>query len=183
MWHKQKIIITQPNQRKPSLVPERHQPSSLERFGHLIRMESGPSQLTASPIGYENTNRCRSSTCNNQPAGVNCFMKLSIIVLLFTLKVDAMMLRGCFFRKCLWLAQNILSVSKNIILRLCQKIWLSLSLSTLDLNVFSSLALRYQPSFHGVDLSALRGAAVDEYFRQPIVVCGTHTVYTDFNTF
>uniref|UniRef100_A0A8D3D7X5 Histone-arginine methyltransferase CARM1 n=1 Tax=Scophthalmus maximus TaxID=52904 RepID=A0A8D3D7X5_SCOMX len=25
------------------------------------------------------------------------------------------------------------------------------------------------PSFHGVDLSALRGAAVDEYFRQPIV--------------
>lgn len=29
---------------------------------------------------------------------------------------------------------------------------------------------RYQPSFHGVDLSALRGAAVDEYFRQPIVV-------------
>lgn len=33
-----------------------------------------------------------------------------------------------------------------------------------------SLVLRYQPSFHGVDLSALRGAAVDEYFRQPIVV-------------
>lgn len=32
------------------------------------------------------------------------------------------------------------------------------------------LLLRYQPSFHGVDLSALRGAAVDEYFRQPIVV-------------
>lgn len=29
---------------------------------------------------------------------------------------------------------------------------------------------RYQPSFHGVDLSALRGAAVDEYFRQPVVV-------------
>ncbi|NWI93720.1 CARM1 methyltransferase, partial [Pitta sordida] len=27
----------------------------------------------------------------------------------------------------------------------------------------------YQPSFHGVDLSALRGAAVDEYFRQPVV--------------
>uniref|UniRef100_A0A667GDU4 Histone-arginine methyltransferase CARM1 n=1 Tax=Lynx canadensis TaxID=61383 RepID=A0A667GDU4_LYNCA len=25
------------------------------------------------------------------------------------------------------------------------------------------------PSFHGVDLSALRGAAVDEYFRQPVV--------------
>lgn len=36
------------------------------------------------------------------------------------------------------------------------------------------LGCRYQPSFHGVDLSALRGAAVDEYFRQPIVVCGTH---------
>lgn len=35
----------------------------------------------------------------------------------------------------------------------------------------SPLDLRYQPSFHGVDLSALRGAAVDEYFRQPIVVC------------
>lgn len=31
---------------------------------------------------------------------------------------------------------------------------------------------RYQPSFHGVDLSALRGAAVDEYFRQPVVVSG-----------
>lgn len=30
--------------------------------------------------------------------------------------------------------------------------------------------IRYQQSFHGVDLSALRGAAVDEYFRQPIVV-------------
>uniref|UniRef100_A0A8C5JQZ4 Coactivator associated arginine methyltransferase 1 n=1 Tax=Junco hyemalis TaxID=40217 RepID=A0A8C5JQZ4_JUNHY len=29
---------------------------------------------------------------------------------------------------------------------------------------------QYQPSFHGVDLSALRGAAVDEYFRQPVVV-------------
>ncbi|CAO2581112.1 Histone-arginine methyltransferase CARM1 [Lemmus lemmus] len=26
-----------------------------------------------------------------------------------------------------------------------------------------------QPSFPGVDLSALRGAAVDEYFRQPVV--------------
>lgn len=37
------------------------------------------------------------------------------------------------------------------------------------------LMLRYQPSFHGVDLSALRGAAVDEYFRQPIVVRCHHT--------
>lgn len=34
---------------------------------------------------------------------------------------------------------------------------------------------RYQPSFHGVDLSALRGAAVDEYFRQPVVVSGPGT--------
>lgn len=39
----------------------------------------------------------------------------------------------------------------------------------------SSLASRYQPSFHGVDLSALRGAAVDEYFRQPIVVCSVYS--------
>uniref|UniRef100_A0A8D3E8V1 Histone-arginine methyltransferase CARM1 n=1 Tax=Scophthalmus maximus TaxID=52904 RepID=A0A8D3E8V1_SCOMX len=31
------------------------------------------------------------------------------------------------------------------------------------------LAKTNAPSFHGVDLSALRGAAVDEYFRQPIV--------------
>ena len=28
---------------------------------------------------------------------------------------------------------------------------------------------RYQQSFHGVDLSCLRGAAMKEYFRQPIV--------------
>lgn len=35
---------------------------------------------------------------------------------------------------------------------------------------------RYQPSFHGVDLSALRGAAVDEYFRQPVVVSGAPKV-------
>ena len=33
---------------------------------------------------------------------------------------------------------------------------------------------RYQPSFHGVDLSALRGAAVDEYFRQPVVVSSVY---------
>ncbi|PIO28500.1 hypothetical protein AB205_0000180, partial [Aquarana catesbeiana] len=32
-----------------------------------------------------------------------------------------------------------------------------------------SFPFRYQPSFHGVDLSALRGAAVDEYFKQPVV--------------
>ncbi len=30
---------------------------------------------------------------------------------------------------------------------------------------------RYQHSFHSIDLSALRGAAVEEYFRQPIKVC------------
>lgn len=36
--------------------------------------------------------------------------------------------------------------------------------------VYCVLFCRYQPSFHGVDLSALRGAAVDEYFRQPVVV-------------
>uniref|UniRef100_A0A8C5GIY4 Histone-arginine methyltransferase CARM1 n=1 Tax=Gouania willdenowi TaxID=441366 RepID=A0A8C5GIY4_GOUWI len=35
---------------------------------------------------------------------------------------------------------------------------------------FTKANFWYQPSFHGVDLSALRGAAVDEYFRQPIVV-------------
>uniref|UniRef100_A0A8C7QJN7 Histone-arginine methyltransferase CARM1 n=1 Tax=Oncorhynchus mykiss TaxID=8022 RepID=A0A8C7QJN7_ONCMY len=34
---------------------------------------------------------------------------------------------------------------------------------------FTKANFWYQPSFHGVDLSALRGAAVDEYFRQPIV--------------
>jgi len=28
---------------------------------------------------------------------------------------------------------------------------------------------RYQQSFHGVDLSCLRNAAMKEYFRQPIV--------------
>lgn len=44
----------------------------------------------------------------------------------------------------------------------------------------SYLVFRYQPSFHGVDLSALRGAAVDEYFRQPIVVCGTR-IFTPVN--
>ncbi|XP_061086555.1 histone-arginine methyltransferase CARM1-like [Conger conger] len=32
---------------------------------------------------------------------------------------------------------------------------------------FTKANFWYQPSFHGVDLSALRGAAVDEYFRQP----------------
>lgn len=48
------------------------------------------------------------------------------------------------------------------------------------LNTFC--ALRYQPSFHGVDLSALRGAAVDEYFRQPIVVSNLfHMHVQDFN--
>uniref|UniRef100_A0A8B9GWG1 Coactivator-associated arginine methyltransferase 1 n=1 Tax=Astyanax mexicanus TaxID=7994 RepID=A0A8B9GWG1_ASTMX len=35
---------------------------------------------------------------------------------------------------------------------------------------FTKANFWYQPSFHGVDLSALRGAAVDEYFRQPIVL-------------
>ena len=29
---------------------------------------------------------------------------------------------------------------------------------------------RYQPSFHGVDLCSLRDAAVQEYFKQPVVV-------------
>ena len=31
-------------------------------------------------------------------------------------------------------------------------------------------SFRYQQCFYGVNLSSLRGAAVDEYFRQPIVV-------------
>lgn len=44
----------------------------------------------------------------------------------------------------------------------------------------SSCPLRYQPSFHGVDLSALRGAAVDEYFRQPIVVSNACMHVQDF---
>ena len=30
--------------------------------------------------------------------------------------------------------------------------------------------VRYQPSFHGVDLCCLREAAVNEYFKQPVVV-------------
>uniref|UniRef100_A0A8C7L4U2 Histone-arginine methyltransferase CARM1 n=1 Tax=Oncorhynchus kisutch TaxID=8019 RepID=A0A8C7L4U2_ONCKI len=34
---------------------------------------------------------------------------------------------------------------------------------------FTKANFWYQPSFHGVDLSSLREAAVDEYFRQPIV--------------
>ena len=29
--------------------------------------------------------------------------------------------------------------------------------------------LRFQQSFHGVDLSCLRGHAYDEYFHQPVV--------------
>ena len=33
-----------------------------------------------------------------------------------------------------------------------------------------SARLRSQQSFHGVDLSSLRQAAIAEYFRQPIVV-------------
>ncbi|XP_016148793.1 histone-arginine methyltransferase CARM1-like [Sinocyclocheilus grahami] len=39
---------------------------------------------------------------------------------------------------------------------------------------FTKANFWYQPSFHGVDLSALRGAAVDEYFRQPIVKTNKH---------
>ena len=35
---------------------------------------------------------------------------------------------------------------------------------------FSHFISRYQNSFYGVDLSNLRQAAVDEYFKQPIVV-------------
>lgn len=31
------------------------------------------------------------------------------------------------------------------------------------------MSQRYQQSFHGVDLSCLRDAAMKEYFRQPIV--------------
>ncbi|XP_078461717.1 histone-arginine methyltransferase CARM1-like isoform X2 [Lampetra planeri] len=34
---------------------------------------------------------------------------------------------------------------------------------------FSKANFWYQQSFHGVDLSSLRGAALEEYFRQPIV--------------
>lgn len=34
---------------------------------------------------------------------------------------------------------------------------------------------RYQQCFYGVNLSSLRGAAVDEYFRQPIVVSASST--------
>ena len=32
---------------------------------------------------------------------------------------------------------------------------------------------RYQQSFYGVDLESLREEAVNEYFKQPIVVCCT----------
>lgn len=54
----------------------------------------------------------------------------------------------------------------EIVLNIClPKMWIQWKLQ-----IWLSLVLRYQPSFHGVDLSALRGAAVDEYFRQPIVV-------------
>lgn len=36
------------------------------------------------------------------------------------------------------------------------------------------LNLRYQNSFYGVDLSNLRESALEEYFRQPIVVSCTN---------
>lgn len=36
--------------------------------------------------------------------------------------------------------------------------------------ILCTLYFRYQQCFYGVNLSSLRGAAVDEYFRQPIVV-------------
>ena len=34
------------------------------------------------------------------------------------------------------------------------------------------LFYRYQESFHGINLTSLRDAAVEEYFKQPIVVSG-----------
>lgn len=38
-------------------------------------------------------------------------------------------------------------------------------------SIESNKSYRYQQSFHGVDLSSLRQAAMKEYFRQPVVVC------------
>lgn len=84
----------------------------------------------------------------------------------------------CFFSWCLWrrswesgwfttlkksLERNFTACSHSLCL------WDSAENKSLFWT-FDLLTLRYQPSFHGVDLSALRGAAVDEYFRQPIVV-------------
>lgn len=36
--------------------------------------------------------------------------------------------------------------------------------------ILCATCFRYQQCFYGVNLSSLQGAAVDEYFRQPIVV-------------
>ncbi len=41
---------------------------------------------------------------------------------------------------------------------------------SLYMEQFSKANFWYQQSFHGVDLSTLRQAAVTEYFKQPIVV-------------
>ena len=42
--------------------------------------------------------------------------------------------------------------------------------------VFAAIVFRYQPSFHGVDLSGLREAAVQEYFKQPVVVSNARII-------
>jgi len=36
--------------------------------------------------------------------------------------------------------------------------------------IFCNHVIRYQSAFHNVDLTSLREAAVQEYFKQPIVV-------------
>ncbi|ELU16220.1 hypothetical protein CAPTEDRAFT_179627 [Capitella teleta] len=61
---------------------------------------------------------------------------------------------------------------------------------SLYMEQFSKANFWYQPSFHGVDLSNLREAAVKEYFRQPIVdtfdmrIClaRSHKYVVDFQT-
>ena len=40
----------------------------------------------------------------------------------------------------------------------------------LHMEQFSKANFWYQQSFHGVDLTSLRRAAIEEYFKQPIVV-------------
>ena len=43
----------------------------------------------------------------------------------------------------------------------------------LHMEQFSKANFWYQQSFHGVDLTSLRRAAIEEYFKQPIVVRGS----------
>ena len=47
----------------------------------------------------------------------------------------------------------------------------------LHMEQFSKANFWYQQSFHGVDLTSLRRAAIEEYFKQPIVVSLTIEIW------